>query len=160
MAEVNKFATEKNKFLPQDGMPYVDCRMFTTYVFDEGKVALDVGPGKGGEDLECKIVKLKSRAVEKWVSFTAQRAGGPPDVPSAETSDPNEVLMKRFLSPVAPVLLPNGIGLVWQITGTYVYRLKKAFDPEKDGLTVGSLPTVDTAETDFPAESFTGGLLE
>jgi hypothetical protein len=74
--------------------------------------------------------------VSEW---SAERVGGRPELPKAESADSNLVLLKREVQPDAIEPTADGVSLKYRVAGKYVYAVK---NPDAAVMTGGMLPWV------------------
>lgn len=111
-------------------------------------------------DGDPEIVYLHAPIETVVWTFTAERFGAPPDVPTPEMIDSNLVLLSASIGACIPILDVQGSGHHWGITGTYTYALKKA-----KGLTApiptGKMPWEpgDANDNVIPSDVFKTGII-
>lgn len=96
---------------------------------------------------DCEIVHLAYPTSEMVVTWTAERVGEPPKYPNPFNTDKNLVLIEDKIQPASPELLPDGVNLVWRISGEYRFAMLSSRGAG-DRLPVGALPLWDKTYED------------
>jgi hypothetical protein len=109
--------------------------MVSNFSWDYGELAVPVA---GPDGTPCEIVKLHAKMCFKRVPFHLQRVGNKPDIPSANTSNPNEILIRKGIAPNAPGIMAPQQEQVWTVDGVYEYVMRVPL-AESDPIPCGSL---------------------
>lgn len=158
---VGRLPTESNYFRDPEAGDYGIWKDFQTvvnYIEDDGLLQLPVA---GPPGTPAVFVRTHAAIMRKVVTWRAMKAGGIPEVPSPDALGDNDVFMGWRMSPAVPVPMANGKGVVWSISGDYLYGLRKPFDPKTAGVPTGATPamTLPAVSNFYPASSFRSDLL-
>lgn len=138
---------------------YQDYRNDTWYETDQGMRVIPVSDSDPSVDVPHAVVRVHRPITTKIVEGSAQRLNEKPDIPSADTKNKNEILMKRTVGFADPLQLPNG--KIWRASWRYVYRLQKPLT-EEDIYPTGTSPYAKAESEDnfYGPEDFDEDLLD
>lgn len=107
-----------------DGI-YDDVAVENHYEFDPNTFMLPITSPAGYAGQKAAFVCLSEPTLATWVAdWSVSKRGIAPTVPSEETSDPNVVLLYKYIDPNMLKLMGNGTTVVYRLSGTYVYGFK------------------------------------
>lgn len=108
----------------------------------------------------CVLIQVHAPISTKTVSFVCEREGAIPRVPAPNTLDANNVLIGMSIGNPAKSLKPDGITVVWRITGQYTFAQVQPF-AIGDNLASATTPAVGVAPSAFalPGTAFDQSLL-
>jgi len=102
----------------------LDFQMQTAYPWVEGLMQLPVCGTRNDGSEQSVQVRLHSPVGSKTISWSV-RSVGMPKVPHPADLDPDSVFLGSSITGAAPLLDGAGNHLMWSISGTYTYALKK-----------------------------------
>jgi hypothetical protein len=110
-------------------------------------------------DHNASFAVVAQPTMKKVVNWTATKANDWPDLPKAETSDPNEILLFKYVTGRNIELAADQLTPVYIITGRYIYAY---VDPDLVNMYVGVPPYVDWPISDsaIPPDKFVDGIQE
>ena len=73
------------------------------------------------------------------IKFTGERVGAVPLLPAPVTNDTNLVLLASQVMPVAPIVMPDNVSIIYRVSGEYVYGML-TYQGAGDALSLGVLP--------------------
>lgn len=118
---------------------YIRYDLQTFYDTDEGVRVIPTGADDPATLNE--VIRFAREVTRKYVIFDIIRLGAKPKVPSADTSNPNEICERRIISPIVPLQYPNMMG--FRVSGMYIYGLRQPLT-ETDGVLPMGVTGADT----------------
>lgn len=124
-----------NTIITVDGSPLTE---YTCQVSYEEITGLYGSPVAGPIGTPADVVRLHAPMMLKHLDFTARRIGAKPLMPSTNTGNANDCLLRKVVSACFPGGMVSG-EQVWTVTGRYTFlmRLPAA---STDVLPIGSAP--------------------
>lgn len=114
----------------------IDIRYEKMESFLQMPVAAEDPTGQSFNDrVACEFVKVSQPWGRKVISWTAERIGTWPEVPKLpldQGGEENEVPIRVDVTPAAPETMPGGTELVFRVSGTYFYGLRRPRGPGDD----------------------------
>jgi len=113
----------------------------TRYITSPGKARIPTagvmpGGSPGEDEQQVMVIDLHGEYGEKAVRYTFQAVGTtPPPYPHYDTGDPDDVLLRTELEPMAPTVVAFGV-YGYTVSGTYYYARKNQ-GAVKPGSTIG-----------------------
>lgn len=148
--------------------PYLLYDLDIEYVWDNGQLQAPVSPSvefdpEASPDQtpfllrpETPTIQVSAPYGKKIVRFHVVRRGVQPYLPYPWSTDPNEVLLYSSVRPKAPVTSEDGMSLIYEVEGIYLYNLLQPYWPT-DGYTGGATGVSYTLPVDnlIPVDNFT-----
>lgn len=119
--------------------------------------------GDAGDDAPTQVFLTLSRPTQrKVVDWSCERVGRPPQVPAADPTDPNLVLIDTgHIEMMEPNLVADGVNVAYRLRGRYVYGLKRPIKAS-ESVPFPTAPWMDAKYGDFvmaPA-NFAQGIID
>lgn len=136
---------------------YTDYHVTTNYKKDMGVLMCAVAGGPIGSE----FLKVANETSVREVHWAAERVGQRPRIPDPVVVNSNLTLLKSYLSPVAPMLSPDGSQLIYHVEGVYTYGAARA-EGAGDELSGGALPWMIATyyENKIHLEDYSPGIID
>jgi hypothetical protein len=114
------------------GNLYTHYRIDIRYEMIESVLQMPVAEPGGfsfPERIPAEFVQVAAPYGRKVIAWTAERLGGWPELPAKANFSSNDVYIREDVTPATPEPMPGGTDLVFRVSGTYFYGLRRPRGP-------------------------------
>jgi hypothetical protein len=119
--------------------PYTQYDFVNRYEYDPGMLPMPLSGSTSGPVPQATtlLVQVRRPQTRRIAEFEIVRIGDVPEVPKPLPQNANEVLLEAVVTPIAPVIQPDGNRLLYRVKGRYVFAVLQPVTPGTDPIRMG-----------------------